>query len=212
MADKITISDDAENEADGPNQVSPEFSTENNQQSDSPLSEAEDDPIAALTGKLAVAEATSSENYDRFLRVTAEFENYKKRSAKEYGDLRKYANESLLKDLLHVVDNLERALETCDASHGAAAIREGVELTLKDLLKIFERFSVEAVAALGEPFDPAYQQAVMQEPTAEAPENTVIRELQKGYTLHGRLLRPAMVVVATAVGQPSDDASKNFSD
>jgi len=209
MADKITISDDAENDAGGPNQVSPEVSTENDQQSDSPPSEADDDPGATLAEKLAAAEAASSENYDRFLRVTAEFENYKKRSAKEYGDLRKFANESLLKDLLHVVDNLERALETCDASQGADAIREGVELTRKDLLKIFERFSVEAVEAMGKPFDPAYQQAVMQEPTAEAPENTVIRELQKGYTLHGRLLRPAMVVVATAVSQPSEEASKN---
>ncbi len=209
MADKITISSEAENAADGPNQVSPEVSTENDHQSNSPSSEAEDDPITALTEQLAAAEATSSDHYDRLLRVTAEFENYKKRSAKEYGDLRKFANESLLRDLLHVVDNLDRALETCDASQGADAILKGVELTRIDLLKIFERFSVEAVDAVGRPFDPAYQQAVMQEPTAEVPENTVVRELQKGYTLHGRLLRPAMVVVATAVSQQSDDAPKN---
>jgi molecular chaperone GrpE len=208
MGDKITISGDTGNAEDGQNQVSPESSAQNASQGDLPPSAAEEDPVSSLTEKLAVAEAAAQENYDRFLRMSAEFDNYKKRSAKELGDFRKFANESLLRDLLQVVDNLERALETCDATDSAAAIREGVELTLKDLLKVFDRHSVAPVEAVGQPFDPVFHQAVMQEPSATAPENTVLRELQKGYTLHGRLLRPAMVVVATQVAAQSDETAK----
>lgn len=197
----MTRSDDAGNEENGQNQVSPENSTQNDQESQVSAPATGEDPSSALMEKIAAAEAAATENYDRFLRISAEFENYKKRSAKEISDFRKYANESLLRDLLHVVDNLERALETADTSDGAAGIREGVALTLKDLLNVFDRLSVEAVEAMGKPFDPAVHQAVMQERSAEAPENTVIRELQKGYTIHGRLLRPAMVVVATALAE-----------
>lgn len=201
----MTRSGDAGTEENGQNQVSAENSTQNDQGSEVSAPPTGDDPESVLMEKIAAAEAIATENYDRFLRVSAEFENYKKRSAKEINDFRKYANESLLRDLLHVVDNLERALETADTSEGAAGIREGVALTLKDLLKVFERLSVEAVEAMGKPFDPAVHQAVMQQPSAEAPENTVIQELQKGYTIHGRLLRPAMVVVATALAeQPKD--------
>jgi molecular chaperone GrpE len=201
MDANMTRSDDAGNEENGQNQVSPENSTQNDQESQVSAPATGEDPSSALMEKIAAAEAAATENYDRFLRISAEFENYKKRSAKEISDFRKYANESLLRDLLHVVDNLERALETADTSDGAAGIREGVALTLKDLLNVFDRLSVEAVEAMGKPFDPAVHQAVMQERSAEAPENTVIRELQKGYTIHGRLLRPAMVVVATALAE-----------
>lgn len=205
MADKITISDAAENAEECQDQVSPEALAEGNQQSDPGPPAEDEDPIAVLTEKAAAAEMAARENHDRFLRVSAEFENFKKRSAKEASDFRKFANESLLRELLHVVDNLERALETCDASGGVDAIREGVVLTLKDLLKVFDKFSVEAVDALGKPFDPAFQQAVMQEASATEPDNTVVRQLQKGYTLNGRLLRPAMVVVAKAIDAPPDD-------
>jgi molecular chaperone GrpE len=204
MADKNPNSGDTENAEEGQNQVSPEAIAESDQQFDPGLSAAED-PIAVYTEKVAAAETAAQENHDRFLRVSAEFDNYKKRCAKEASDFRKFANESLLKELLHVVDNLERALETCDATGGASAIREGVVLTLKDLIKVMDKFSVEAVDALGKPFDPTFHQAVMQEPSATEPDNTVIRQLQKGYTLHGRLLRPAMVVVTKAIAESPDD-------
>ncbi|MFH1985005.1 MAG: nucleotide exchange factor GrpE [Pseudomonadota bacterium] len=201
----MTSSADAENEEYDEKQASPEISPEYDQQAELSSPAEGEDPISVLTEKVAIAEQTAQENYDRFLRVSAEFENYKKRSAKEMSDFRKYANESILKDLLHVVDNLERALETGATSQSTAAICEGVALTLKDLLRLFDGLSVEAVEAMGKPFDPVVHQAVMQEPSATQPENTVIRELQKGYTLHGRLLRPAMVVVATAISdQPAD--------
>jgi len=139
------------------------------------------------------------ENYDKYLRVCAEFDNYKKRAAREVGDFRKYANETLLKDLLSVIDNLERAVSsTQDVKEAANGVVEGVEMTLKEILKIVERYGVKPVEALGEPFDPSFHQAVMQEESDSQPENTVLTELQKGYLLHDRLLRPSMVVVSSA--------------
>jgi len=153
-----------------------------------------------IAAKLAAAEKEAGENYDRFLRISAEFENYKKRKDREASDFRKYANEALVKELLPVFDNLERAVETA-ADHDDAGNRilEGVDMTLKEISRALEKFAVKAVDAVGHQFDPAYHQAVMQEETEEHPENTVIKELQKGYTIHNRLLRPSMVVVAKAV-------------
>lgn len=163
------------------------------------------DPVPDLTEALDAAKQEAKENYDKLLRLSAEMENYKKRTAKELGDFRKYANESVMRDLLEVVDNLERALEASDTEAGAESLGEGIQLILDDLLKMFDRFAVKPIDALGEPFDPVFHQAVMQEETGEQPENTVLRQLQKGYTLHDRLLRPAMVVVAKAGVEPSGD-------
>ncbi len=112
-------------------------------------------------------------------------------------ELRKYANEGLLKDLLSVVDNLERAIDSSsDNNDNDNSIIEGVDMTLKEILKILEKNQVKTVAAVGRPFDPAFHQAFMTEESEEHPENTVLKEFQKGYTLHDRLLRPAMVVVS----------------
>ncbi len=150
-----------------------------------------------LEQRLERAEKEARENYDRFLRVSAEFDNYKKRMAKEKEDYRKFANESLLKALLPVVDNLERAIEAAGKEERAEhPIVQGIELTLSEILKVFEKFAVKPIKALNEPFDPVYHQAVMQEVSDQHPGNTVIKELQKGYLLHDRLLRPAMVVVS----------------
>jgi molecular chaperone GrpE len=114
-------------------------------------------------------------------------------------EFRKYANETLLKDLLSVVDNLERAIQTSgngtDESTESCVI-EGVEMTLNEILKILTKYDVTPIDALGKPFDPAFHEAVMQEESEEHVENTVISEFQKGYLIHGRLLRPAMVVVS----------------
>jgi len=155
-----------------------------------------------MAAKLETAEKEAGENYDRFLRISAEFENYKKRKDREATDFRKYANEALVKELLPVVDNLERAIETsADHEDAVNCILEGVDMTLKEILKVFEKFAVKAVAAVGNPFDPTYHQAVMQEESEEHPDNTVIKELQKGYTIHDRLLRPSMVVVAKTASE-----------
>ena len=155
------------------------------------------DPTVELEEQLASAQAEAKTSYDRFLRVSAEFDNYKKRILREISDSRKYANETLLKELLSVVDNLERALTASKEDDAATnSLIDGIEMTLGELLKIFERFAVKPIEARGKPFDPTYHQAMGQEKTDKYPENTITQELQKGYSCHDRLLRPAMVILA----------------
>lgn len=169
---------------------------ETEKQKDSPKDPPED-PIVALEEQLASAKEEAQANYDRFLRIGAEFDNYKKRILRETSESRKYANETLLRELLSVVDNLERALNAAEKEDtDAAGLIDGVTLTLGELLKIFEKFSVKPIEAKGQPFDPTFHQAMGQEKTDKFPENTVTQEFQKGYTYHDRLLRPAMVMVA----------------
>jgi len=155
------------------------------------------DPLKEMETKIKSLEEEAKETYDRFLRVSAEFENYKKRSAREMSEFKKFANESLIKELLLVVDNMERAISS-SKNEGISnnSLVEGVNMTLKELLKIFEKFGVKQVESLGKPFDPNFHQAVMQEETDEHPHNTVINELQKGYIINERLLRASTVVVS----------------
>ena len=157
-----------------------------------------DDLIKDLEIRLESAEQKAKDHYDRLLRVSAEFENYKKRTAREAESFRKFANESLMKELLPVADNLERAVASFVSEEKIAGITEGVQMTLKEIYKIFERCCVTPVESVGKPFDPAFHEAVSQEISEEYPENTVVREFHKGYMLHDRLLRPAMVVVSKA--------------
>jgi molecular chaperone GrpE len=158
-----------------------------------------------LTVKLETAENEARENYDRLLRVSAEFDNYKKRTTREMQDIVKYANEKLIKELLGVVDNLERAIDSVEPdAHQDDPLLQGVHLTLTEMLKMLERHHVEPVEALGQPFDPAFHQAMMQEVVDDQPPNTVVRQLQKGYLLHNRLLRPALVAVSTSNGKQSE--------
>jgi molecular chaperone GrpE len=180
-------------DADNPKLPAAEQSLEN---------EAVSDPVKELENRCETAEQESRQHYERLLRVSADFENFKKRSFRETDDFRKYANELLLLELLTVVDNLERAIQSTNSENNAAGcVIEGVEMTLKALLKIFERFSVKLIEAVGKPFDPNFHQAMMQEVSDSHPENTVIREFQKGYLLHDRLLRPSMVVVSKGPGK-----------
>lgn len=156
---------------------------------------SEDDPEA----KLKAAEQKADEYYDRLLRASAEFDNYKKRTTREMRDTIRYANEKLFKELLFVVDNLERAIESAQQEGSDDdPVLQGVRLTLSEVEKILERHNVKPIKALGEPFDPNFHQAMMQEETEEHPANTVVKEMQKGYLLHDRLLRPSMVVVSKA--------------
>ena len=113
-------------------------------------------------------------------------------------DFQKYANQSLLRELLPIIDNLELAIKAAAeaADSTDTCLLDGVELTRKEILKVFENFHVEPIEALGKPFDPNFHEAVMREESDEHPENTVVNELQKGYLMHDRLLRPSMVVVA----------------
>ena len=156
--------------------------------------------------KLLEAEQKAAENHDRFLRLAAEFENYKKRTARETADFRKFANEAMLKELLLVVDNLERAIESARAGEGSIqSLLQGVEMTRNEILKVFDKFGAVPIAAMGETFDPNFHQAVARETSKDHPENTVVKELQKGYMLHDRLLRPSMVIVS----KPGANAGEN---
>ena len=169
--------------------------------------------LEELEAKLEKARQEAESNYDHFLRVSAEFENYKKRSSREMGDFRKFANENLIKHLLPVLDNFELALQSAqNGEHDKNAIVEGIDLILKELLKVMDNYGVKPIEALEKPFDPNFHQAVVQEETADFPDNTVLKEIQKGYLLHDRLLRPSMVVVAKSTADPKDGNKNHKTD
>jgi molecular chaperone GrpE len=184
-------------------ETEPEETTDGDQVAEKSNSEEEEkdgfgEPLKKIQTELETAKQEAAETYDRFLRISAEFENYKKRSAREMDDCRKYANQTLIKEMLAVVDNLERALNSLNGNlSNDKCLTDGVHLTLKEILKVFEKFNVKPIESIGQPFDPNFHQAMMQEETDDYPENTIITELQKGYMIHDRLLRPSMVVIAT---------------
>jgi molecular chaperone GrpE len=136
-------------------------------------------------------------NYDLYLRSMAEVENIRKRAAKEREEWVKYANENLIKALLPVIDNLEKAVTHARDENSLQALREGVELTLKGLKDSLGKSGVQEVKTEGVPFDPRFHEAVYQAEDDHATAGNVIQELQRGYTFNGRLLRPAMVVVSS---------------
>jgi molecular chaperone GrpE len=155
------------------------------------------DPLKEMEEKVETLEKEAAENHDRLLRMAAEFDNYKKRATREMNDFRKFANENFAKALLPVVDSMDLAIESSsNDKHVNNSMVEGVNMTLKEILKIFEQFGVKRFESIGNTFDPNIHQAVMQEETDKFPENTVSKELQKGFMIHDRLLRPAMVVVS----------------
>jgi molecular chaperone GrpE len=161
--------------------------------------------VEQLKSELERVSQEAKENYDRFLRASAELENYRKRSAREMDDLRKYATQALLKDLLPVADNLDLAIKSAaETNHNEKSLLDGIDLTRKELLKVFDRYHVKPIEALGSAFDPNYHEAVMREESKEHPENTVVTELQKGYLIHDRLLRPSMVVVSAPKANSTD--------
>jgi molecular chaperone GrpE len=155
------------------------------------------DPLKEMEEQVESLKKEAAENHDRLLRLAAEFENYKKRATREMNDFRKFANESFAKAMLPVVDSMDLAIESSsNDKHVSNSMVEGVNMTLKEILKVFEQFGVRRFESVGNTFDPNLHQAVMQEETDAFPENTVSKELQKGFMIHDRLLRPAMVVVS----------------
>lgn len=158
-----------------------------------------------LLEKLEETRKASEKNYDLYLRSQAEIENIKKRQKKEKEDWLKYANESLIKELLPSLDNLEKALEHADNDHSVDALKEGLELTLKGLKAALAKSGLEEVSAHGKAFDPCFHEAVSQIEDHRVKPGTVVEELQKGYVLNQRLIRPAMVVVSNAGSSQSAD-------
>ncbi|MGH7854372.1 MAG: nucleotide exchange factor GrpE [Candidatus Binatia bacterium] len=174
--------------------------------------------IDNLRQELAAKEIEAKTNYDRFLRQVAELDNVKKRSAREREEISRFANEALIKDLLPVVDNLERAVAHASGGGNGKPLIEGVEMVLKGLLDVLARHGVTQISAVGQPFDPSKHEAMAQVESESHEPNSVVEELHKGYTLRDRLLRPALVSVAkssktrekkngegTVENDPSDD-------
>lgn len=133
---------------------------------------------------------------DKYLRLAAEFENYKRRARRDQSDSIRFGNESLLKNLLPIIDNLERAIQCAKDVGTSGPLLEGVELTHKQFLETVSKVGVRQLSTTGNSFDPAIHQAVTQVESENVEPNTVIEEFQKGYLLHDRILRPAMVSVA----------------
>lgn len=162
---------------------------------------------AGLEEELQKAKDEGAELRDKMLRVAAEFENYKKRTKDEHAKLMKYAGEHIFREMLSVVDNLERALnhgsaeDDADAEKKLEGLIQGIELTLKSLVGSLEKFEVKSFDSVGEPFDPTKQEAMIMEASNEIPENHVVTEYEKGYFFKDRLLRAAKVVVSS--GKPA---------
>jgi len=167
---------------------------------ESPASEETQQMREALEAKTREAEA----NHDRYLRAVAEFDNARKRAVREREELTRSANESLIRELLPVLDNLDRALQAARADAGAAGVSAGVELIQRELLRVLEKFGVSTFTSVGAPFDPERHEAIARVPAAEHPDMTVVGETARGYLLHGRVLRPAMVTVAVKPEAPPE--------
>lgn len=144
---------------------------------------------------------------DKYLRLAAEFENYKRRAQRDQNDSIRFGNESLLKNLLPIIDNLERAIQCAKDAGTSGPLLEGVELTHKQFLETVGKVGVRQVSTTGNSFDPAIHQAVTQVESENVEPNTVIEEFQKGYLLHDRILRPAMVSVAKEKSELTDPGS-----
>jgi len=139
---------------------------------------------------------------DRELRALAELDNYRKRIARQLDEERRYAGLSLMRAMLPVLDNLKRAVDAAEKTHDAASLLEGVKLVLKQFYSALERHHCLPIESLHGPFDPNLHEAVLQQPSGEFPENTVLHEVLPGFQLHDRVVRPSQVVVSTAALPP----------
>jgi molecular chaperone GrpE len=161
------------------------------------------DPGAASPGDaptaLAAAEAKATENWNSYLRAVAELDNYRKRSERELENARKYAVERFAQELVTVGDSLEAGIVAAATNPGPALL-EGAKGTLKQLQRAFDKAGIKVIDPAGEPFDPAWHEAMVAQENRDVPPNTVLTVIQKGYSLNGRLLRPARVVVSKAAG------------
>ena len=152
----------------------------------------------ALKEKAAKAE----EYYDRLLRLQADFDNFKKRLEKEKIEFIKFANEEIIIEILRVLDDFERAVEAGKKKHDFEILYKGVEMIWNDMKDFLEKKGLKEIDAKGKPFNPHEHEAMMQEENTEHPENHVIEEFQKGYTLNGRVIRPSRVKVSKQPQQP----------
>ncbi len=153
--------------------------------------------IEKLTQALEQKAKEAAEAHDKYLRTSADFDNYRKRIQRDLADFRKYANEQMARELLSVVDHLSLAIKhAAEAGETSDGLRQGVELVYKQLRDVLEKFGITSFASQGEPFDPAKHEAIMQEATDAVPENMVVQVFQEGYLYHDKVLRHARVSVS----------------
>lgn len=152
------------------------------------------------TETLAEAQARADENWDKFLRTSAELDNTMRRAARDVQHARKFALEKFAAEIIGVRDSLELGVEAATASDASVdALREGSIMTLRLLASTLEKFGITEIDPEGEPFDPEFHEAMSMQPAPDAEPNSVLKVIQKGYMLNDRLLRPARVIVASAV-------------
>lgn len=162
--------------------------------------------IEDLKNKLEEKEKETSANYDKYLRSVAEFDNYKKRSAKDKAEIIKYSNENIIKDILPFMDSLDRALE--HDTGDVQAFKNGIVLIQEQLLGCLRKHGVEKIDTAGQDFDPNFHEALMQMESDQHEDNKIVSEMEKGYLLNGRLLRPSRVCVCKKTKQENDVCEK----
>lgn len=160
-----------------------------------------DECMDELLSNVQKLQAELAASKDRELRAHAELDNFRKRAARELGDGLRYANLPLLRELLPVIDNLDRAIEAAEKNADSGALLEGVKMVTQQFDEVFKHFHCTRIEALHQPFDPNVHHAVMQQPSEEHPANTVLLVTQNGYQLHDRVVRPSQVIVSTLPGQ-----------
>ena len=191
----VTKTDDNQNDAEPEEIVDVDQESEEASIEEENIEEAKElSPLEQLNEKIRLKDEELANQKDTFLREKAELENFKKRLTKEKEDFVQFANERLLKELIQIEDNLERALEVPNATF--ESLKEGVEMIQKQFTTFLKNQKAEPIEALGKPFDPNLHEVLNQQESEEHEENTVIQEYSKGYTLNGRILRSAKVVIA----------------
>lgn len=180
--------------------------TPENEAQESPSPEEQEAAAAAgEADRIQELEALAEERRDQALRAQAELDNQRRRFERELENAHKYAMEKFASEMLEVCDSLEMGLQAARESQDVDRVIEGVELTLKNLHKVFDKFGIQAEEPTGERFDPERHQAMSMQEDPEQPPNTVVATMQKGYMLQDRVLRPAMVMVSRAPSSPGID-------
>lgn len=180
-------------------EASPEADVGGNGAESTPQPESANEPLTPeFAAELKAQAAKAKEHYEQLLRTTADFDNYRKRAARERQDAVKFANESLLQKLIPALDNFDMAIAAAaGAKEGAAqSLQTGVNMILSQLRNTLTEAGLEEIDATGKAFDPNFHEAVSQQETNDVPEGHVVQQLRKGYRLRDRLLRPATVIVA----------------
>jgi len=199
------------------NGVEPEPTSENSPKASSDEEGAGDGPAAAPADPVAEAKAEAARFKDQWMRSAADFDNFRKRTRKELEDTRKMGREELLKDLLPVFDNLERAMTSAERATDVKPVSDGLKMVLRQFVDTIGRNGITKVPTVGNPFDPSLHEAIQQVETDEHPPGTVVAEVQPGYLQGERLVRAAMVVVAkpkpaATSGDGSEESGKSEPD